>query len=79
MHLCKWKEADPLLKSKVDSIIEAIKKGLLTSLFRLLLSIHKITENNKAVEAKAWVKKYFNEALVDFITISYKLQNLLKK
>jgi len=32
----------------------------------LFFSIIKITANNKTVEAKAWVKKYFKEDSVDF-------------
>lgn len=40
-------------------------KDSLISLFKLFFNINKIEENNKTVEAKAWVKKYFKEASVD--------------
>lgn len=37
-------------------------KDSLISLFILFFNINKIEENNKTVEAKTWVKKYFKRS-----------------
>lgn len=60
----KWKGAAPIFNSRVDIIIIEVNDSLI-SIFILFFNIKIIDENNKTVEANAWVKKYFKDASVE--------------
>lgn len=62
----KWKGAIPLLIIKVVEKVQIIIVSI--KLKKILFMINnKIIQNNKLLDAKAWIKKYFNEASVDNI------------
>lgn len=62
----KWKGAIPVFIINEEEIIKLIIKFLFIMFkFHSLIKENKIMENNKILEAKACVKKYFNEASED--------------
>lgn len=57
----KWNGAIPIFIINVEESIILIKISNFIITFKVKTE-NKIIKNNKILEAKAWVKKYFNEA-----------------
>lgn len=58
----KWKGAIPVFIINDDAKIILIFEFKFKKVFHSIKKENKIIENNKILEAIAWVKKYFNEA-----------------
>lgn len=81
----KWKGATPLFSiNEEEKIIFRIFFLLSKKKFHSIINENKIIENNRILDAKAWVKKYFNEAseenkLLFFIDRGIKDNKLISK
>lgn len=78
----KWKGAIPLFIIKEEAKIKLIKLNFKSESFHSIKKYKEIIENNRVLEAKAWVKKYFKEAsevnkLLDFIERGIKDKRLI--
>lgn len=58
----KWNGAIPVFIIKEEAKIILIFELKFKSIFHSIKKENKIIENNKTLEAKAWVRKYFNDA-----------------
>lgn len=79
----KWKGAIPVFNIKAEAKIILIL-AMLKFIFHSIKNENKIIENNKILEAKAWVRKYFKEAseenkLFNFIVKGTKDNKLISK
>lgn len=80
----KWKGATPLFIIKAEAKIIFIIFFLFSNKKSHSIKENKIIENNKILEAKAWVKKYFKDAsdenkLLFFIERGIKDNKLISK
>lgn len=80
----KWKGAIPIFIIKEEAKIMLILELKFNNIFHSIKKENKIIENNKILEAIAWVRKYFNEAseenkLFNFIVKGIKDNKLISK